>query len=60
MHRLSERLRPPIVREGADQDVEIASVDPVATMERTGNPALKSMAEEVRRLLTQAVSQVGS
>jgi hypothetical protein len=49
-----------IVRETADQRVEVASVDPVAAMERTGNPALKSTAEDVLRLLTKAVSQVGS
>jgi len=49
-----------IVRETADNRVEVASVDPVAAMERTGNPALKSTAEEVRRLLTAAVQQVGS
>jgi uncharacterized protein (DUF302 family) len=49
-----------IVRETADQRIEVASVDPVAAMERIGNPALSSTAEEVRRLLTNAVSQVGS
>ncbi len=49
-----------IVRETAERQVEVASVDPVAAMERTGNPALKSTAEEVRRLLTTAVSQVGA
>jgi uncharacterized protein (DUF302 family) len=49
-----------IVRETADMRVEVASVDPVAAMERTGNPALKSTAEEVRRLLTAAVQHVGS
>lgn len=49
-----------IVRETADQRVEVASVDPVEAMQRTGNPALTSTAEEVRRLLTLAVSQVGS
>jgi uncharacterized protein (DUF302 family) len=49
-----------IVRETAERQVEVASVDPVAAMERTGNSALKSTAEEVRRLLTTAVSQVGS
>jgi len=49
-----------IVRETADKRVEVASVDPVAAMERTGNPALKSTAEEVRRLLTAAVQHVGS
>jgi uncharacterized protein (DUF302 family) len=49
-----------IVRETADHRVEVASVDPVVAMERTGNPALRSTAEEVRHLLMQAVSQVGS
>jgi uncharacterized protein (DUF302 family) len=49
-----------IVRETPDQRVEVASVDPVAAMERTGNPALRSTAEEVRRLLRNAVSQIGS
>lgn len=49
-----------IVRETADRQVEVASVDPVVAMERTGNVALKSTAEEVRRLLTKAVSQVAS
>jgi uncharacterized protein (DUF302 family) len=49
-----------IVRETAERQVEVASVDPVAAMERTGNRALKSTAEEVRRLLTTAVSEVGS
>ena len=48
-----------IVRETSDRQVEVASVDPVAAMERTGNPVLKSTAEEVRRLLTKAVSQIG-
>ena len=48
-----------IVRETPDQRVEVASIDPVGAMERTGNPALRSTAEEVRRLLTNAVSQIG-
>ncbi len=47
-----------VVRETPDQKVEVASVDPVAAMERTGNPALRSTAEEVRRLLTTVVSQL--
>ena len=33
-----------IVRETADRKVEVASIDPVAAMERTGNPALRSTA----------------
>jgi uncharacterized protein (DUF302 family) len=49
-----------IVRETSDHQVEVASVDPVDAMERTGNPALKPTAEEVRRLLRKAVSQIGS
>ena len=49
-----------IVRETPDHQVEVASVDPVSAMERTGNPALRGTAEEVRRLLTKAVSQIGS
>ena len=47
-----------IVRETPDRKVEVASIDPVAAMERTGNPALRSTAEEVRRLLTNVVSQL--
>jgi len=49
-----------IVRETPDQKVEVAAVDPVSSMERTGNPALRSTAEEVRRLLATAVSSVGA
>lgn len=49
-----------IVRETADHRVEVASVDPVAAMERTGNPLLRSTAQEVRRLLSQAVADVGT
>ena len=48
-----------IVRETADRRVEVAAIDPVAAMERTGNPALASTAEQVRQLLTSAVSQMG-
>ena len=48
-----------IVRETLDRKIEVAAVDPVTSMERTGNPALKSTAEEVRRLLSSAVSAVG-
>ena len=48
-----------IVRETSDRNVEVAAVDPMVSMERTGNPALKSIAEEVHRLLSIAVSAVG-
>lgn len=49
-----------VVRETADGNVEVASVDPVAAMERTGNPALATTAEEVRRRLSRVISAVGS
>jgi uncharacterized protein (DUF302 family) len=45
-----------ILRETADGQVEIASVDPVAAMERTGNPALAATAEEVRRRLSNVIA----
>jgi uncharacterized protein (DUF302 family) len=45
-----------IVRETADKRVEIASVDPVVAMERTGNPALATTAEEVRRRLSSVIA----
>lgn len=48
-----------IVREAAEGQVEVASVDPVAAMERTGNPALVSTAEEVRRRLSNVIAQLG-
>jgi hypothetical protein len=48
-----------IVRETAGQRVEVATVDPVAAMERTGNPALRATAGDVRRLLTAAITDVG-
>ncbi len=45
-----------IVRETHDGRIEVASVDPVIAMERTGNPALAATAEEVRRRLSNVVS----
>jgi uncharacterized protein (DUF302 family) len=44
-----------IVRESADRQVEVASVDPVAAMERTGNPALARPALEVRKRLAKVI-----
>ncbi len=49
-----------IVRETEDGRVEVASVDPVVAMERTGNTLLESTAAEVRRRLADALSQVGT
>jgi uncharacterized protein (DUF302 family) len=48
-----------IVRETADRQVEVASVDPVAAMERTGNPSLTRTALEVRNRLANVVEGIG-
>jgi uncharacterized protein (DUF302 family) len=45
-----------IVRETTEGQVEVASIDPVASMERTGNPALAATAAEVRTRLSNALA----
>ncbi len=47
-----------IVRETADHQVEVATVDPVVAMERTGNPALGPEAQRVRELLSAAIERL--
>ena len=49
-----------IVRETSDGRIEVAAVDPLSSMERTGNPALRATAEVVHALLCQAVSAVAT
>ena len=49
-----------IVRETADQRIEVASIDPVSSMERTENPALRATAEQVRQRLGAAIARVGT
>lgn len=49
-----------IVRENGDGQVEVASVDPVAAMERTGNPALARPALEVRKRLARVIEGLHS
>ena len=49
-----------IVRQTADRQVEVASVDPVVSLGRTGNAALASTADEVRRRLASAIEAVAS
>ena len=49
-----------IVRDTADQRVEVASVDPVVAMKRTGKRELESMAHEVRNRLLNVVQGVGA
>jgi hypothetical protein len=45
-----------IVRENAEGQVEVASIDPVASMEKTGNAALAATAQEVRARLSNALA----
>lgn len=47
-----------IVHEVPDDRVEVASVDPVVALDRTGNPALARIAFEVRRQLTSVVEGI--
>ncbi|MGC8518976.1 MAG: DUF302 domain-containing protein [Steroidobacteraceae bacterium] len=48
-----------IVRETAEHDVEVASVDPVASLERTGNEGLRATAEKVRSDLAAVIEALG-
>ena len=47
-----------IVREESPDQTEIAAIDPVSSMERTGNPKLAAIAEEVRVRLQRAIVQL--
>jgi len=47
-----------IVREERVGQTEIAAIDPVSSMERTGNPKLAAVADEVRTRLQRAVDSV--
>lgn len=49
-----------IVRETPNGRVEVATVDPVVAMERTGNPALAETAKEVRQRLVRMVETVAT
>lgn len=46
-----------IVRDAGDGQTEVAAIDPVTSMERTGNPKLAAVAEEVRTRLRRAVQR---
>jgi uncharacterized protein (DUF302 family) len=47
-----------IVRDVASGGVEVAAIDPVTSMERTGNPSLAAVATDVRERLQRAVQAV--
>ncbi len=46
-----------IVRDAGDGQTEVAAIDPVASMGRTGNPELASLAEAVIVRLGRAVDR---
>lgn len=47
-----------IVRQRAEGGVEVAAVDPVASMQAIDNPNLKKVAESVRGLLVRAIESL--
>ena len=47
-----------IVRDAGGGQTEVAAIDPVAAMDRTGNPELASISEEVRVRLRRAVERL--
>ncbi len=47
-----------VVQEHSPDRIEIAAIDPVATMARVGNPALEAIAGEVRQKLERVVAAV--
>jgi uncharacterized protein (DUF302 family) len=49
-----------VVQETADGKVEIAAIDPVASMAAIDNPRLKEAAEQVRERLKKFVARVAS
>lgn len=49
-----------IVRDEGNGRIEIAAVDPVASMQSVDNPELVSIAAEVRKLLETTISEIGS
>lgn len=46
-----------IVRDAGGGRTEVAAIDPVTSMDRTGNPALAAVAEEIRVRLQRAVER---
>ncbi len=46
-----------VVREREDGRAEVAAVDPVASMQAVGNPALREIAGQVRDLLRRTVDE---
>jgi len=48
-----------VVQEAPEGRVEVAAIDPLASMQAVGNPALKAIAAEVQERLARAVAGLG-
>ena len=49
-----------IVREAGDGQIEIAAVDPLASMQAVDNPGLADIAGEVQGMLREVIAEVGA
>ena len=49
-----------IVQETPSGAVEVAAIDPVASMQAVNNPALADMGQEIRAKLSRVIERVGS
>ncbi len=49
-----------IVQEKSDREIEVAAINPIASMQAVKNPALGEVAKEVTRRLEQAVDQLAT
>jgi uncharacterized protein (DUF302 family) len=47
-----------IVRDAGSGRTEVASIDPVSSMERTENPRLAAVAQQVRKRLQRVIEAV--
>lgn len=47
-----------IVQEGSDGTVEVAAIDPAASMQTVGNPALSDIAGQVREKLQNVIARL--
>ncbi|MFH1842282.1 MAG: DUF302 domain-containing protein [bacterium] len=48
-----------IVQETVDGDIEVAAIDPLASMQAVGNPALAHIGTEVRDKLARVIASLG-
>ncbi len=47
-----------IVQELGDQKIEVAAVDPIASMSAVGNPALEEIAQQVQEKLKSVIESL--